>query len=99
MRLGDFQPAPPQSPVIVKIIEPPPETLPNSMPPGEGVASRREGCRCVVSFLFPDGSFPFGVPADVAIISRRQGPYPRCREGGGADEGLRTGVVLTARRP
>jgi len=27
LRLGDFQPAPPQSPVIVKIIEPPPETL------------------------------------------------------------------------
>jgi hypothetical protein len=30
-----------------------PKTLLNSMPPGEGVASREEGCRRGASFLFP----------------------------------------------
>jgi fatty acid desaturase len=33
---------------------------------------------------FPGQSFPFGIPADLAIISRRLA-YPRCREGGGSD--------------
>ena len=32
-------------------------------------------------------------------VGRRQGPYPRCREVGGVAEGLRTDVMLTARRP
>ena len=70
-------------------------TVPNSMLPGEGVASREEGCRRVASFLFPDGHFALVFPAYLAIIGRRPGPYPRCREG----EGLRTGVMLTPRRP
>jgi hypothetical protein len=37
-------------------------TVPNSMLPGEGVASREEGCRRVASFLFPDGHFPLVFP-------------------------------------
>src|SRR5204863_1167713 len=50
----------------------------------------------VASVLFPDGhctlvSRPFGDHRP------QTGPYPRCREGR-ADEGLRTGVMRTARR-
>jgi hypothetical protein len=39
-----------------------PETLLNSMPPGEVVASRKEGCRRAASFLFPDDDFPLVFP-------------------------------------
>jgi hypothetical protein len=35
-----------------------PETFLTSTLPGEGVASRREGCRRGASFLFPDSDFP-----------------------------------------
>ena len=37
-------------------------TVPNSMLPGEGVASREEGCRRVASFLFPDGHLALVFP-------------------------------------
>jgi hypothetical protein len=56
-----------------------------------------EGGRRGASLLFPDGHFPLGIPAYLTIMSRRQGPI-RAVGGGGADEGLRTGVMLTARR-
>jgi hypothetical protein len=36
-------------------------TVPNSMLPGEGIASREEGCRRVAWFLFPASHFPFRV--------------------------------------
>ena len=36
--------------------------------------------RCRSQPAVPRRSFPFQFPADVAIISRSQGPYPRCRE-------------------
>jgi hypothetical protein len=49
-----------------------PVTVPNSMLPGEGIASREEGCRRVAWFLFQT-AFPFGSPAYSAIIGRRQG--------------------------
>lgn len=39
-----------------------PKTLPNSMRRGEGVASREEGRRRVVSFPFPDGHFALVFP-------------------------------------
>ena len=37
-------------------------TVPNSMLPGEGIASREEGCRRVAWFLFPDSHFPLAFP-------------------------------------
>jgi uncharacterized protein YbaR (Trm112 family) len=52
--------------------------------PRGGVSARR-----VVPV--PRRRFRFRIPAYLAIIGRRQGPYPRCREGGG----LRTGVPST----
>jgi hypothetical protein len=48
-------------------------TVPNSMLPGEGIASREEGCRRVAWFLFPDSYFPLAFPPILAIIGRRQG--------------------------
>jgi uncharacterized protein YbaR (Trm112 family) len=75
-----------------------PKTLLNLMPPGEGVASRGERSGRGASFLFRDDD-SFRIPDSSAKMGRRQRPYPRCRGGGEADEGLRTGVTLTARRP
>jgi hypothetical protein len=43
------------------------------MLPGEGIASHEAGCRRVAWVLFPDSHFPFGIPAYLAIIGRRQG--------------------------
>jgi hypothetical protein len=39
-----------------------PETLLNSMPPGEGVASREERCRRAAVVLFPNDDFPWVFP-------------------------------------
>ena len=41
------------------------------MPPGEGVASREEGCRRGASFLFPHGSFPLVFLPEKGIVMQR----------------------------
>ena len=46
-------------------------------------ASRPTSRGVGASFPPPRRSFPFGIPADSAMIGRRHGSYPRCREGGG----------------
>jgi DNA-directed RNA polymerase subunit RPC12/RpoP len=46
-------------------------------------ASHKEGCRPRRLVPVPRQSFPFGIPAYLAIIGCGQGPYPRCREGEG----------------
>ncbi len=54
-----------------------PKTLLNSMPPGEPVTSREQGCRRGASFLFPHGCFPLVFLPDLAIIGFRRRPNPR----------------------
>jgi hypothetical protein len=39
-----------------------PMTVPNSVLPSEGIASREEGYRRVAWFLFPDSHFPLALP-------------------------------------
>jgi hypothetical protein len=56
-----------------------------SRPARRGVGASRRSCSQTV--------ISFGISAYLAIIGRRQGPYLRCRKGGGADEGPRTGVM------
>src|SRR5262245_52731951 len=69
-------------------------TVPNSsrLVRASRPARRVSACRLVP---LHGRSFPFGVPACLAIIGRRQGFFPRHREGR-AEEELRTEVMLTA---
>jgi hypothetical protein len=61
---------------------------------------RRHGLMLPIVRLvpIPRPSFPFGVPAYLAIIGRRQG-FIRAVVRGRANEGLRTDVMPTARQP
>jgi hypothetical protein len=75
------------------------KTLPNSTAPAEGMASRTRGVGSGRPLASPSVVFRLPLSADLPKIAADSGLIRAVEGGKGADQGPRSSVMLTARRP